>query len=79
MTGHAMEHSMYLQNIRSMQQNCKQLDVYLNQLRDELLARVLTETIYSHETNLGAYWLPSLSTMQRATGILLENGWKFFG
>ena len=58
-----MERSIYLQNIRSLGQNYDQLEVYHNQLPDEPLALVLTETRCSDETNLEGYRLPNLSTL----------------
>ena len=63
MTGHAMEHSIYLQNISSLRQNYDQVEVYLSQLTDEPLALVLTETRCSDKTKLEGYRLPNLSTM----------------
>ena len=58
-----MKRSIYLQNIRSLRQNYDQLEVYLNQLSDEPLALVLTETRCSDENNLEGYRLPKLSTL----------------
>ena len=50
-------------NVRSLRPNYDQLEVYLNQLPDEPLALVLTETRFSDETNLEGYRLPNLSTL----------------